>query len=82
MAPLAAEVYGNPSRQLWLAGVTGTNGKTSVTQWLAEGFRQLDKRCAIVGTLGNGYPGALVPSPNTTPNALSLQAGAESFCLR
>src|SRR5690606_13829623 len=34
-APLAAEVYGNPSRQIWLAGVTGTNGKTTVTQWVA-----------------------------------------------
>lgn len=79
VAPLAAEVYGNPSRQLWLAGVTGTNGKTSVTQWLAEAFRQLDKRCAVVGTLGNGYPGALVPSPNTTPNALTLQQALSDF---
>lgn len=79
VAPLAAEVYGNPSRQLWLAGVTGTNGKTSVTQWLAESFRQLNKRCAIVGTLGNGYPGALKPSPNTTPNALTLQQALQGF---
>jgi UDP-N-acetylmuramoyl-L-alanyl-D-glutamate--2,6-diaminopimelate ligase len=79
VAPLAAEVYGNPSRQLWLAGVTGTNGKTSVTQWLAESFRQLGKRCAVVGTLGNGYPGALVPSPNTTPNALTLQQALSNF---
>lgn len=79
VAPLAAEVYGNPSRQLWLAGVTGTNGKTSVTQWLAECFKQLDKRCAVVGTLGNGYPGALKPSPNTTPNALTLQAALQDF---
>lgn len=79
VAPLAAEVYGNPSRQLWLAGVTGTNGKTSVTQWLAESFRQLGKRCGIVGTLGNGYPGALRPSPNTTPNALALQQALQAF---
>ena len=79
VAPLAAEVYGNPSRQLWLAGVTGTNGKTSVTQWLAESFKQLGKRCAIIGTLGNGYPGELKPSPNTTPNALTLQAALQGF---
>lgn len=78
-APLAAEVYGNPSRQLWLAGVTGTNGKTSVTQWLAESFQQLGKHCGIVGTLGNGYPGALLPSPNTTPNALRLQQALQDF---
>lgn len=79
VAPLAAEVYGNPSHQLWLAGVTGTNGKTSVTQWLGQAFAALDKRCAIIGTLGNGYPGALVPSPNTTPNALTLQAALHAF---
>jgi UDP-N-acetylmuramyl-tripeptide synthetase len=79
VAPLAAEVYGNPSRQLWLAGVTGTNGKTSVTQWLAECFKNLDKRCALIGTLGNGYPGALKASPNTTPNALHLQRALQDF---
>lgn len=79
VAPLAAEVYGNPSRQLWLAGVTGTNGKTSVTQWLGQAFAALEKRCAIIGTLGNGYPDALTPSPNTTPNALSLQAALQGF---
>ena len=79
IAPLAAEVYGNPSRQIWLAGVTGTNGKTTVTQWVAQAFAALDKRCAIIGTLGNGYPGALQPSPNTTPNALTLQHALKGF---
>jgi UDP-N-acetylmuramoyl-L-alanyl-D-glutamate--2,6-diaminopimelate ligase len=79
VAPLASEVYGNPSRQLWLAGVTGTNGKTSVSQWLAQAFATLGKRCGVVGTLGNGYPGALTPSPNTTPNALMLQQALQRF---
>lgn len=79
VAPLAAEVYGNPSRQLWLAGVTGTNGKTTVTQWVAQAFAALGKRCAIIGTLGNGYPGELQPSPNTTPNALTLQHALQGF---
>ncbi len=79
VADLAAEVYEHPSRHLWLAGVTGTNGKTSVTQWLAESFTHLQKRCAVVGTLGNGFPGALEPSPNTTPNALTLQKFLQHF---
>jgi UDP-N-acetylmuramyl-tripeptide synthetase len=79
VAALAAEVYGHPSQQLWMAAVTGTNGKTSVTQWLAECFKQIGKRCALVGTLGNGYPGALTPSPNTTPNALTLQRALQGF---
>ncbi|HTJ96980.1 MAG TPA: UDP-N-acetylmuramoyl-L-alanyl-D-glutamate--2,6-diaminopimelate ligase [Rhodocyclaceae bacterium] len=78
-APLAAEVYGHPSEALWLIGVTGTNGKTSVTQWLAESFKLAGKSCAVVGTLGNGFPGALEPSPNTTPNALVLQQSLNRF---
>lgn len=52
-----------------MIGVTGTNGKTSVTQWIAHAFGVLGRRCAIVGTLGNGFPGELVPGPNTTPGA-------------
>ena len=81
VAALAAEVCENPSRHLWLAGVTGTNGKTSVTQWLAESFTYLNKRCAVIGTLGNGFPGALQPSPNTTPNALTLQKALQKFVI-
>ena len=78
-AELAAQVYGHPSQKLWLAGVTGTNGKTSVTQWLAECFNNLGRRCAVVGTLGNGFPGALQASPNTTPDALVLQKQLSEF---
>lgn len=76
---LAAEVYGHPACTLSLVGVTGTNGKTSVTQWLAQASQQLQRPCAIVGTLGNGFPGALEPSPNTTPNALMLQQQLRRF---
>lgn len=56
-----------------MIGVTGTNGKTSVTQWIAQAMTQLNKKCAVIGTLGNGFPGALVPGPNTTPGAAVLQ---------
>lgn len=79
VAELAAAVYGEPSRQLWLAGVTGTNGKTSVTQWLAQSLEYLGGRCGVIGTLGNGYPGALNASPNTTPDALVLQKQLAGF---
>ena len=78
-AALAAAVYGEPSHKLWLAGVTGTNGKTSVSQWLAQCFEHLGGRCAVIGTLGNGYPGALMASPNTTPDALVLQKALAGF---
>lgn len=53
----------------FMVGVTGTNGKTSVTQWIAQALCARGRKCAIVGTLGNGFPGALVPGPNTTPGA-------------
>jgi UDP-N-acetylmuramoyl-L-alanyl-D-glutamate--2,6-diaminopimelate ligase len=56
-----------------MIGVTGTNGKTSVTQWIAHALGVLGQRCAIVGTLGNGFPEALAPGPNTTPGAHVLR---------
>ncbi|MDP1606739.1 MAG: UDP-N-acetylmuramoyl-L-alanyl-D-glutamate--2,6-diaminopimelate ligase [Rhodocyclaceae bacterium] len=59
--------------KLFTVGVTGTNGKTSVTQWIAQALAALGDRCAIVGTLGNGFPGALAESPNTTPGAAVLK---------
>ncbi len=69
---LAHLVYGRPSEKLWTVGVTGTNGKTSVSQWIAQAFEQLGRRCAVVGTLGSGFIGALTESLNTTPDALTL----------
>jgi UDP-N-acetylmuramoyl-L-alanyl-D-glutamate--2,6-diaminopimelate ligase len=58
---------------MFMAGVTGTNGKTSVTQWFAQTMTALGRKCAVIGTLGNGFPGALVPGPNTTPGAAVLK---------
>ncbi len=69
---LAHLVYGRPSEKLWTVGVTGTNGKTSVSQWIAQAFAQLERRCAVIGTLGCGFPGHLEESLNTTPDALAL----------
>jgi UDP-N-acetylmuramoyl-L-alanyl-D-glutamate--2,6-diaminopimelate ligase len=76
---LAAAAYGHPSRAMWLAGVTGTNGKTSVSQWIAQAQLALGKSCAVIGTLGNGVFGALQASANTTPDALSLHALLADF---
>ena len=59
---------------MFMAGVTGTNGKTSVTQWFAQALSALGRKCAVIGTLGNGFPGALVPGPNTTPGAAVLKS--------
>jgi UDP-N-acetylmuramoyl-L-alanyl-D-glutamate--2,6-diaminopimelate ligase len=76
---LAALIFAEPSKKLWLVGVTGTNGKTSVSQWIAQCMQSLGRKCAVVGTLGNGYPGDLHDSPNTTPDAIVLQRDLARF---
>jgi UDP-N-acetylmuramoyl-L-alanyl-D-glutamate--2,6-diaminopimelate ligase len=70
---IAANFYAEPSSQLWMIGVTGTNGKTSVTQWLGQCFDVLNRQSAVIGTLGNGVLNQLTPTSNTTPDALLLQ---------
>ncbi|MBT9590863.1 MAG: UDP-N-acetylmuramoyl-L-alanyl-D-glutamate--2,6-diaminopimelate ligase [Thiobacillus sp.] len=70
---IAAYVYGEPSRAMHMIGITGTNGKTSVAHWVAQAFSQLGQKIAVIGTVGNGFPGALTPALNTTPDAIELQ---------
>jgi UDP-N-acetylmuramoyl-L-alanyl-D-glutamate--2,6-diaminopimelate ligase len=70
--PLAHEVYGRPSERLWTMGVTGTNGKTSCSHWLAQACSACGARTALVGTLGTGFPGKLDAGLNTTPDAILL----------
>jgi len=69
---IADILAGHPSRDLWMVGVTGTNGKTSCSQWIASALTMLGRRAALVGTLGHGYPGALSAFGNTTPDAIAL----------
>ena len=70
---IASYVYGEPSKKLWTIGITGTNGKTSCCHWYAQAMTGLDKKAAVIGTLGNGFDGALESSENTTPDAAVLQ---------
>ena len=70
---LSAQWYDYPSKQLNMIGVTGTNGKTSITQWLAQALDEPHHRTAVLGTLGTGFPGSLVQTGYTTPDAPKLQ---------
>jgi len=70
---LANAVYGKPTEKLWMVGVTGTNGKTSTTHWIARALNDAGKKCAMIGTLGNGYADTLQASVNTTPDAIQIQ---------
>jgi len=76
---LASRFYGDPSRHLKVIGITGTNGKTSCSHYLAQALEAMGHRCALIGTLGNGIHGALQESSHTTPNPIELQSLLADF---
>jgi UDP-N-acetylmuramoyl-L-alanyl-D-glutamate--2,6-diaminopimelate ligase len=79
---IADQVYGSPSGKMRVIGVTGTNGKTSSSQWIARTLAHLHQRCGVIGTLGTGFPGELVEGLNTTPDPISVQAALADFASR
>ncbi|MCX8087616.1 MAG: UDP-N-acetylmuramoyl-L-alanyl-D-glutamate--2,6-diaminopimelate ligase [Rhodocyclaceae bacterium] len=79
LGEIAHLVYGRPSERLWLCGVTGTNGKTSVSQWIAQALHAQGIQCGVIGTLGNGFWPTLEECPNTTPDAITLHATLARF---
>ncbi len=77
---LASTFHGDPSAALWTCGVTGTNGKTTCSQWLAAALSADGRSAGVIGTLGSGIAGsALEASPNTTPDALEVQRMLAGF---
>lgn len=70
---IAAEFYNYPSKELTIIGVTGTNGKTSTTQFIAQTLDYLGIPCAVVGTIGYGFLSELKKTQHTTPDAVELQ---------
>lgn len=73
LSEIAARFYNHPGKSLKIMGVTGTNGKTSCTYFFADVLQQLNYRCGIIGTLGNGLYGHIEPGVLTTPDALTVQ---------
>lgn len=74
LSGLAGRFFGDPSHGLDLIGITGTNGKTSTCQFIAQVLSQEDAPCGLIGTLGYGFPGQLAETGYTTPDAVRLQA--------
>jgi UDP-N-acetylmuramoyl-L-alanyl-D-glutamate--2,6-diaminopimelate ligase len=70
---LADRYYQSPSKSMYMVGVTGTNGKTSTTQFIAQALNQIT-RCGVIGTLGWGYPKQLHATQHTTPDGITTQA--------
>ncbi len=71
LGAIAERWFGNPAQAMSVIGITGTNGKTSVSHFIAQALR-VDGPCGVVGTLGNGLFGELQPSTHTTPDAITL----------
>ena len=78
LSEVAGRFYAHPSREMRLIGITGTNGKTSVSQFIAQALND-DAPCGVIGTLGSGVVGQLKETGHTTPDAIHLQAELASL---
>jgi len=74
LSSIAGRFYGEPSRSVNMVGVTGTNGKTSITQLVAQALDALGEHCGLIGTLGTGFYGALQSGRLTTPDPIAVQS--------
>jgi len=78
VGPIADRFYGSPSQAMSVIGVTGTNGKTTSAHLIAYALNTVSP-CALIGTLGNGFPGRLLPAERTTPDAIALHRWLRRF---
>ncbi|MGZ3753890.1 MAG: UDP-N-acetylmuramoyl-L-alanyl-D-glutamate--2,6-diaminopimelate ligase [Mucilaginibacter sp.] len=69
---VSANFYDNPSNNLKLVGVTGTNGKTTIATLLYKLFRDLGYKCGLLSTVENQVNGKIIPSTHTTPDPVEL----------
>ncbi|WP_242112294.1 UDP-N-acetylmuramoyl-L-alanyl-D-glutamate--2,6-diaminopimelate ligase [Luteimonas aquatica] len=74
MGAMADRFHGQPSRAMTMVGVTGTSGKTSTVQLIAQALELRGRRAGTIGTLGAGLYGAAVPTGFTTPLVLQMHA--------
>ncbi len=76
---IACALLHNDSGLMPVVGITGTNGKTSIANWLAQAFDLLGNKTGVLGTLGNGFLGELETSSHTTLDPLAVQTWLEKF---
>lgn len=72
LAWMACHFYGNPSQELQLVGITGTNGKTTTVNLLFQLFTSLGYRCGLLSTVENRIGEKVVPATHTTPDAVAV----------
>ena len=86
---IADRFFGAPSQALTVAGITGTNGKTTCAWLLAQALEHCRRRAAYMGTLGFGMPPQVTPTLHTTPDAVTVHRhlaqlralGAQCVCM-
>ncbi|MGI5892998.1 MAG: UDP-N-acetylmuramoyl-L-alanyl-D-glutamate--2,6-diaminopimelate ligase [Candidatus Merdivicinus sp.] len=71
---MAANFYGNPAKKLRLIGVTGTKGKTTVTNLIKAILTTAGKKAGLIGTIQNEIGDRIIPTDKTTPDALELES--------
>lgn len=76
---IVSRFYGEPSKSLTIIGVTGTDGKTSVTHLITQALSRLNKLTASIGTIGYGIGNNRQPTTHTTPDAITLQSYLHEF---
>ncbi|MDW6001743.1 UDP-N-acetylmuramoyl-L-alanyl-D-glutamate--2,6-diaminopimelate ligase [Vibrio mangrovi] len=79
LSELAGRLYHHPSQHHHLIGVTGTNGKTTISQLITQWLTLLGKKSAVMGTTGNGFLEQLQPAGNTTGSAIDIQETLSSL---
>ncbi|ARU65416.1 UDP-N-acetylmuramoyl-L-alanyl-D-glutamate--2,6-diaminopimelate ligase [Histophilus somni] len=79
LSHIADRFYSSPSQRLTLVGVTGTNGKTTIAQLLAQWTQILGHTSAVMGTIGNGLFGQIKEASNTTGSAIEIQSSLDKF---
>lgn len=79
VSKIAANYYDNPSADTPVVGITGTNGKTTISQLVAQWASLLNKKAATLGTIGNGFYNNLKKAENTTGGPLQIQQMLSEF---
>lgn len=79
LSQIGDNFYNSPSKKTKLVGITGTNGKTTISQIISQWCELLGQPAASMGTIGNGMHGKLQSAENTTGNALDIQKDLHSF---
>ena len=74
LAQLASQFYKNPSRKVKVIGITGTNGKTTITYLLEAILKEAGLPSGVIGTINYRFKNKIIPAKNTTPGPIELQS--------